>query len=81
MPWDGLCRIVSRLLKGCGDSAYIFLDRPELCKPGETWDFVKSLLKLVQDNNRVKILVVIRPDCWNIDERLGDLKESVSSQR
>ncbi|KAK1749637.1 hypothetical protein QBC47DRAFT_395554 [Echria macrotheca] len=61
---------------------YLVISHPETCGMGDLWSFIRNLLSVVAvAKNKVKILMVVRTEFWNIDERLSDIGKSLFESR
>lgn len=73
---DGCCHAIAQILQRCNAPVYIVINRPEVCQGRETWHFVKSVLKLVEDATvKIKILLVLRRELWNIQDWLHSVEK------
>lgn len=68
-------RRIAEIYNGQIDSApYIVIDRPELAIGENPWEILRGLTDIVMAV-RVKVLVVIRTELWDIEERIRDLEK------
>lgn len=77
------CRAFQQMIQGCEYPVQIVINRPEVCRGGDTWPFIKSLLHVVESikGAKLKVLVVVRTENWNIEDRVCDVKKAVIDSR
>lgn len=77
---QGRMRAIRRIVEIYNDqienAPYIVIDRPELAVGENPWDILKDLIDIVIAV-RVKVLVVIRTEFWDIEERISDVGKGV----
>ena len=73
---DDYSRALTSIVDKCPRQVNLVINRPELCMGGNLmWGFVKALLRSVQDT-KVKVILVVRTELWDIESRLCDLDEA-----
>ncbi|KAK1828954.1 hypothetical protein QBC39DRAFT_415460 [Podospora conica] len=74
---DEYAGALTRIVERCPRAVYLFVNRPELCAGERMWSFVKALLRLVEEETQVKVVLVVRTELWNIESRLCDLDQGL----
>jgi len=77
---EGFSWALRRVVDRCQSPVHLVISRPETCKDGRlwTWALIKNLLDLVSHSqNRVKVLLEVRTELWNIGGRLCDVDRSL----